>query len=564
MPAYTSNIVEEVAEYLYKHPFEDKASVIDYFCHRTGKSKRTVLRYYDAAIEKKSPIIEAEKQGRLEAIKEAAKEAAKEKAKEEATVDILTRAEGLEILTQIARGKPIRVDGKIILTKASDRIGAVEKLTKILDWQSEVPAITKNEAEEARGRILQKQLPVFMPLFLDPYNYMDLIGGRGRGASYAMSSFIIYGCLGSDYFRAVLMRYNDTSIGTGIWQDIVDRINEFELHKFFKVTSAPRRIVNKENGNIITASGFIGSQEKMKGLAGFNVVGVDEANEVPEFLMNKLMDTIRTIKGENKFIRAFNPPSKRHWLWKDYSIEPVEGGYRYKPKENGNIKAIISDYMDNYYLSDSYLQRIELKKEQDRNYFNSQYAGLITDNPAGRIFTWDTITKEQWDNVDGGRVFGLDFGFSSDPNALVEIKIDGENLFVREHLYARHQPDKCLIDSLLHVGVKGDDIIIADCSADTRIYNISTCIDGTHPDYKDGFTIYPCQKGAGSIVNGIETVKQYKLHILETSDNLIDELSEYNWLIDKDGNVTDKPIDKNNHLIDAMRYAVSYARLAGI
>jgi len=541
----------DIADFMFANPTVKTAVVIAKFADSLRKSKRSVEGYITKAREyNKGRIIEDEK------VKAEARR--KHIIEQDETMLMRNRDRALELLWEIAEGK--KSDAFGIRTNAIDKIAKYEHFD---EKPPPPPEQSQGEREKAIEKIMQKQLEVFNDLFYSDFNYMDLPGGRGRGASFALSSYLVAGVLGDDYFRAVAMRYNDTSISTGIWQDILDRIDEFDLHKFLKVTSVPRKIICLETGNFISATGFVGSKEKMKGLAGYNVVSVDEANEVPEFLINKLLDTIRTVKGKNRVIRAFNPPSKRHYIWKDYVIEPTKGGYTYKPKADTLISAIISSYKDNDYLSESYLQRIEGKRATDENYYFGQYAGLITDNPTGRIFNWNTCTVADFKSIDGNSAYGLDFGFSDDPNALVEIKRHGNKIYLREHIYKSGQSDKQLIDELLLLGIDFRPLIVCDSSADTRIHNLLTSIDGTH-EYKKGFNAQPCEKGAGSILDGIGIMKEYELIVCEDSDNLISELSDYNWQIDRDGIVTEKPVDKNNHLIDASRYVISWIKKYGL
>ena len=93
--------------------------------------------------------------------------------------------------------------------------------------------------------------------------------------------------------------------------------------------------------------------------------------------------------------------------------------------------------------------------------------------------------------------------------------------------------------------VKNYDIIIADSAEPKSIHEISL----------SGYNILPAQKGADSIRSGIDRLKSKKMYVTKRSLNLIKELRNYRWALDKSGKATNKPIDDFNHAIDAIRYA---------
>ena len=139
-------------------------------------------------------------------------------------------------------------------------------------------------------------------------------------------------------------------------------------------------------------------------------------------------------------------------------------------------------------------------------------------------------------------IFGLDFGFSIDPTALVRMSIDRNNrvIYIKEELYKTHLGTSDLQLILKEKVNKG--LIYAD-SAESRLISDLR---------KSGINIFPATKGAGSVLEGIKLIQDYKLIIDPSSKNIIKELDNYSW---RERGIL--PIDNYNHALDALRYSVS-------
>jgi phage terminase large subunit len=146
--------------------------------------------------------------------------------------------------------------------------------------------------------------------------------------------------------------------------------------------------------------------------------------------------------------------------------------------------------------------------------------------------------------------FGMDFGFSQDPTALVGVWKNGNNLFVSELLYETGLVTSDIVSRLKSLEVEREEVWCD--SAEPRLIE---------EIYRAGFNAKPVKKGSDSIRFGINTVKNYKLHVDRKSQNLINELYSYQYASDKYGYVTDIPEGGIDHLLDAMRY-VAMMRLS--
>lgn len=239
----------------------------------------------------------------------------------------------------------------------------------------------------------------------------------------------------------------------------------------------------------------------------------------------------------NQIYLNFNPVNIFHWL-KEKLID--------KEKD---LTEIVSNYKDNPFLSDDHRRKLE---------------NLINQNPnLYRVYTlgeWGVETNiiyENWATVDkvptSGVVpvcFGVDFGFN-DPIAMVKIYQDTQiptNLYLDEAFYKNKLTTGDFINKI-NVSLSETDRLLpfyADSAEPDRIKEIR----------KAGYNIKPAKKGKGSIKDGIDFVKKFKLHVTQNSVNLIKELQSYSWLVDKDGDPIDVPIDDFNHLLDAGRYGI--------
>ena len=139
---------------------------------------------------------------------------------------------------------------------------------------------------------------------------------------------------------------------------------------------------------------------------------------------------------------------------------------------------------------------------------------------------------------------GLDFGFSNDPTALVETYIAGDNMYVNELLYRNGMTNQDIAKELANLNLDRRDEVFCDSAEPKSIEEI----------YRMGFNVKPTIKGSINI--GIDMIRRYKLYVTENSINLIKELRNYKYIEDKNGQLTNKPIDAFNHGIDALRYSI--------
>ena len=210
-----------------------------------------------------------------------------------------------------------------------------------------------------------------------------------------------------------------------------------------------------------------------------------------------------------------------------------------------DIEFIKSTFRDNDFLDDNIVKDIERRKETDYEWYKVYGLGEIG-NLEGVIFSNYNIVKELPESPK--RILGCDFGFTNDATAIVDIRYSDGEIYIDELLYqtdlTNNQIAKFITSDIDLKSV----VMICDSAEPKSIAELQMF----------GVRCIPADKGADSIRNGIDLMKQYKINITERSINLIKEIRNYRWKTDRTGKSLNVPIDIWNHCIDASRYGCTY------
>ena len=284
------------------------------------------------------------------------------------------------------------------------------------------------------------------------------------------------------------------------------------------------------NGNLFEFMSL--DQPQKKRGAKRTYLFINEANEL------NLEDWIQlSLRTEKQIYLDFNPSMDEHWIY-DIVI----------PRQDCTF--IHSTYLDNLkFLPEEMVREIENLKSVDQNYWRIYGLGEIG-QIKGLVFTnWEVVDEYplecKWTS------YGLDFGFSNDPTALIKVGFSGGDIFLDEMIYSRGLTNQDIGKWMNQIGITKADEIIAD-NQPKCIYEIRL----------EGFNIKPTFKGQDSIITGIDIMKRQRFKVTKRSVNLIRELKNYKWKEDAAGNALNIPVDKFNHGIDAVRYAVMNRNLA--
>lgn len=364
--------------------------------------------------------------------------------------------------------------------------------------------------------------------------YRVLYGGAGSGKSHFVAQEILLNMISVQHYSYLAVRKTSKSIRNSVFRLLVEMINEMNLQGFFNVNKTEMTIT-AINGNSLITSG-LDDVEKLKSVANINRIWIEEASEITEKDFNQLDLRLR---GQSKIgyqmTLTFNPISELHWLKKSFFDVGRPDSYVLK-----------TTFKDNKFLDDKYINTLKELEKQDYQYYRI-YA-------MGEWGTIGNIVYSNWEKADLSELKGsfdtiyngLDFGFSQDPTAYIRVHLDKK----RKRVY--------IIDEFAKTDLHTDDIAQI---LKQRMPNEYVTCDSSEPrsiaDLKrNGIKALAAKKGAGSIEHGIKWLQGHKLIVDERCIQVIKELSTYKWKEDKDGNVIAKPVDANNHLLDALRYAL--------
>lgn len=371
--------------------------------------------------------------------------------------------------------------------------------------------------------------------------YFVITGGRGSGKSYSLNSFLLL--LTYEVGHVILFtRYTLTSAHISIIPEFIDKIETANLNNDFSITKD--EIINLKTGSKILFKGIktsSGTQTaNLKSLAGVTTWVLDEAEELnDEDTFDKIDFSIRAKNVQNRVILVLNPATKEHFIYKRfYESKGVADGSNLV---KGDTTYIHTTYEDNYKnLSQSFILQIEDMKVRRPQKYKHQILGGWLDKAEGVVFNNWRFGEFNPNNLPTS--FGLDFGFSIDPDTLIEVAIDKDHkrIYVKEHLYQNGLRMEDLAKICLDKAT--NKLIIAD-SAEQRLIS-----DLAHK----GLNIEPIKKG--TIESGVTLMLDFDIIVDTDSSNIAKEFNNYAYL-NKGSKLY---IDDFNHAIDAIRYNVTY------
>ena len=409
-----------------------------------------------------------------------------------------------------------------------------------------------------------KNHEIYYPLYTDKDHFIILItGGRGSGKSFGVATFIERltfelkkrGVADKEADKIVhhilYCRYTMVSASMSVIPEFMEKVEADGTQKFFHATRTD--VVNRMTGSKIMFRGLrtsSGNQTaRLKSIHGITTFVCDEAEEwTSEREFETIAFSIRQPGIQNRIIIMMNPTDSNHFIYQKYIKDTHElreyDGVPVQISTHPQVLHIHTTYLDNTAnLSEEFIRSAKEMKERDPERYAHIFMGQWADVAEGAIFKKWGIVKEFPQNAKKIAA-GLDFGFTNDPSACVRCGIIGNDLYLDEVFYEKGMGVNSLISRLKNLGL----FVYAD-SADPRlIQEIANA----------GIIIYPVSKPAGSIVAGIERMKMFdNIFVTERSLNLMDELRNYVWAKDKDGNYINYPEGGNDHAVDAARYFIN-------
>lgn len=388
------------------------------------------------------------------------------------------------------------------------------------------------------------------------WRYAFLMGGRGNGRSGTASRYAVSRLLGKEYTRGALMRAVHSDIRTSSWAEINDRLAEQGITDAFRLTDGD--MFAEYGQNSLRAHGFKASSgsytARLKSLANYNFIWVEEAEEIGEQEFMTLDDSLRTVKGNIRIVLTLNTPAKSHWIIKRFfdldQVPNVEGFYqpRLKPDHQKNAIYIPGTYRDNLpNIAAHTAQQYEKYRTTDPAHFYQRIEGLCPETVMGKIYSgWREIDEVPPQARLIGR--GLDFGFDPDPAAVLAAYWYNGGIILDEELYQTQ-----LLNEHLATTIKAQPNSNAPIVADSAEPKSIAEIQG------HGLNVMPCEKGPDSVDYGIKHVQSLPISYTKRSKNLKTEYDNYAWLIDKRTGENRGIEDPKcpNHLMSAGRYLLT-------
>jgi phage terminase large subunit len=338
-------------------------------------------------------------------------------------------------------------------------------------------------------------------------------------------------------------RYTLVSAAISIIPEFIEKIELMQMEDQFVVTKD--EIINILTGSKIIFKGIktsSGTQTaNLKSLQGVTTWVLDEAEELTdEDTFDKIDLSIRHKTKQNRVILILNPTTKEHFIYdKFFESKGIQQGTTLIKDDTTYIHTTYLDNIEN--LSESFLKQVEYIKERRPEKYKHTIMGGWLDKAEGVIFTnWKIGDFKEI----GVSVYGQDYGFSADPTTLVKTNIDKANKVIYVQLLYYKQALTTSQIARLNSDFANKELIVGDNSEPRLISELNAL----------GNNVVPTIKGADSVIYGISLLQDYDLIITEDSVDLIKELNNYSWLEKK----SKTPIDKHNHAIDALRYAVAY------
>lgn len=329
--------------------------------------------------------------------------------------------------------------------------------------------------------------------------------------------------------RVVIAREKNTWTRTTVLYDFVKVMKAYDVYNKLSHNKT-EGIIKYHNVEFWFAG--LDDPQKIHGFTS-DAFWLNEANEVTKDDFDQL-----EMRCSGFFVLDYNPNmNDEHWI-----ITSI--------LKRSDVKYIHSTVLDNPFAPEAVRRKIMSYEPTVENYnagtadknkweiyglgVRAKIEGLIFDN-------W-TIRPDV-SNLPNETIHGIDFGYTNDPTAIVEVRIDKRinTIVLHEVCYQTGMLNPDIARRLIQEGAKK---AIADSAEPKSIQEI----------YNHGVNIHPVKKGAGSVMNGIDIMKRFKIEVTPSSVNLIKELRNYKYRQDKNGKYINEPIDDFNHCLDAARY----------
>lgn len=381
---------------------------------------------------------------------------------------------------------------------------------------------------------------------------LNIVAKGGRGSGKSSDTAIIIAQLIMRYpVNALILRKIDNTLASSVFEQIKWAINEMQVSHLFQVKVSPMEIIYKPRGNKMI---FRGAQnpERIKSLKDakfpFTIAWIEE---LAEFKTEDEVTTITNslLRGElddglfYKFYYTYNPPKrKQSWVNKKYETS-------FQPD---NTFVHHSTYMNNPYIAKEFIKEAEAARQRNEMRYRWEYLGEAIGSgvvPFNNLQI-ETIPQDLYDTFDNIRN-AIDFGYATDPLAFVRWHYDKKKriIYAMDEYYGVQISNRDFANWLHKKGYQSDDIY-ADSAEPKSIAELKK---------EHGIKrIKGVKKGKDSVEYGEQWLDDLQAIVIDPkrTPNIAREFENIDYETDKDGNVKPRLEDKDNHTIDATRYAL--------
>lgn len=379
----------------------------------------------------------------------------------------------------------------------------------------------------------EASFPAYYRDYFQPSRFKGLFGGRGSGKSHAFAGHVVLRMASEPGCRVVCIREVQRSIADSVKQLLEDKIEAFGLGPAFKVTEAE---ILHANGSRCVFRGMQNhTAATIKSLEGFDLAFVEEAQTISQRSLDLLTPTIRKPGSELWF--AWNP---------DADDDPVDVFLRSNADDPDFLVREVN-YDQNPWFPEELRKDAERDKARDPDKYAHVWLGQYRGLSEARVFrNWRVGALEPADNQVW--FYGVDWGFANDATAALRCCVMGRVLYIDAEAYGVGIPTDALPALLNKLPQAVDWPMRGDSARPETI------------DYvrRHGFKrLRAARKGKGSVEDGVTFLQGMDVVINPACPNTINEFKSYAYKTDaKSGAILPVIEDKNNHCIDALRYAV--------
>ena len=384
--------------------------------------------------------------------------------------------------------------------------------------------------------------PVYLP-YLEDFStrFILFYGGAGSGKSFFCAQRLVYKAL-KDRRKILVLRKVNRTTKASTFQLLLDTISQFGILDLCRVNKTDFTI-ELPNGSIFLCMG-LDDPEKIKSITGLTDAWLEEATEFTLDDFSQVNLRVRDPKAQNQeIILSMNPVSKANWTYLQFFAPNKE-----LEEFRKTVRIVHTTYLDNPHLPQDYIDALLMLKATNEVYYKI-YA-------LGEFGSLDKLIYNNWQVMDfdpntlkGQAMCGLDFGYTNDPTALVQSIMvpEAQRIYICKEWGGTGYLNDEIAKKIKELGL-AKSLIIADSAENKSIDEIK----------KFGIQhIKPCEKGRGSVLQGIQKIQQYELIVHPSCEKVKEEISNYCWKKDRQTNeYINEPVDSWNHYLDALRYSL--------